>query len=165
MSNPIVLGKFGAAYGVRGWLHLISYTDPIKNIFDHPQWRVKHRGQWVTLEVEDGKAHNKGLIVKIRGIDDRELAREYTNDEITILSENLPKLSEEEHYWKDLIGMTVVTKEKINLGVVKELLATGSNDVFVVMGERERLIPYTNDVIINIDKHQNEITVDWDPEF
>lgn len=164
-NKKVVLGKFGAAYGVRGWLHLISYTDPIKNIFDYPQWQVKHRGKWITVTVEDGKGHNKGLIVKIEGIDDRELAREYTNDQIAIEREALPETSEEEHYWQDLEGATVITENGITLGVVKELIATGSNDVFVVTGERERLIPYTNDVVINIDKSKKEIIVNWDPEF
>jgi len=165
MSDKIILGKFGAAYGVRGWLHLISYTDPIDNLFEHTEWHVKHRGQWEILHIENGKAHGKGLVVKIKEINDRELAREYTNDKISIPREALPELSDDEHYWQDLVGATVVTENGIGLGIVKELIATGSNDVFVVVGERERLIPYTKDVVVKIDATKNEIIVNWDPEF
>lgn len=165
MSDKVILGKFGAAYGVRGWLHLISYTDPIDNIFNHTEWLVNHRSQWETLHVEHGKTHGKGLIVKIQKINDRELAREYTNDQISVPHDALPELAEDEHYWKDLIGAIVITENGITLGIVKDILATGANDVFVVAGERERLIPYTNDVVIKIDKTKKEISVNWDPEF
>jgi len=165
MNDKVILGRFGAAHGVRGWLYLISFTDPIDSIFEHTKWLVEHRGQWETLHLETGKRHGKGLVVKIKEIDDRELAREYTNDEIAIPRDNLPTLSEDEHYWEELVGAKVLTENGITLGVVKELLATGSNDVLVVTGKRQRLIPYTNDVIIKIDKTKKEITVNWDPEF
>ena len=161
----ITVGKFGAAYGIRGWLHLLSFTDPVDNIFNYAEWQVRHCDQWEILHLEQGKAHGKRLIVKIKEINDREAAREYTNDKIFIERDALPELSDDEHYWADLTGATVITQNGITLGIVKELLATGSNDVLVVAGERERLIPYTKDVIVNIDKTKNEITVDWDPEF
>ena len=161
----VSLGKFGAAYGVRGWLHLISFTDPIDNILHYPEWQVKQGIQWKTLHLEKSKTHGKGLIVKIKEINDREHAREYTNDEIFIERDALPELSENEYYWEDLKGAIIVTQDGMTLGIVKALLATGSNDVLVVAGERERLIPYLNNVIVKIDKIKNEIIVDWDPEF
>jgi len=165
MTDKVILGRFGAAYGVRGWLHLISFTDPIDNIFNYTEWHVKHRGKWAILHLEQGKTHGKGLVVKLDEINNREQAREYTNDEISVPREALPELPEDEHFWQDLMGMTVTTKNGITLGIVKDMIATGSNDVFVVAGERERLIPYTDKVIIKIDKNKKEMIVDWDPEF
>lgn len=165
MPNKVVLGKFGAAYGVRGWLHLISFTDPIDTICTYKEWHVIHHNQWEILHIENSKKHGKGLIVKIKEINDRELAREYTNDEISVPRADLPNLAEGEYYWQDLIGATVITENGITLGVVKELLTTGSNDVFVVVGERERLIPYTEGVVLKIDVTKNEIIVNWDPAF
>lgn len=165
MSNKVILGRFGAAYGVRGWLHLISFTDPIDNILHYAEWHVKHSNDWETLHLENSKVHGKGLIVKLKEINDREKAREYTNDEIAVPRESLPKLEEDEHFWHDLIDMTVITKTGITLGAIKNIIETGSNDVFIVSGERERLIPYTDDVVIEIDKIKKTITVDWDPEF
>jgi 16S rRNA processing protein RimM len=164
-SDYLILGRLGASHGVRGWLHLNSFTDPIDNIFQYKQWQVKHRGQWQPVEVTQGKVQGNRLVVKLKGIDNRELASEYTNDEIAVSQEALPELSEDEYYWQDLIGATVTTQSGINLGIVKSLMTTGSNDVFVVQGERERLIPYTDDVVIHIDKKAQQITVNWDPEF
>jgi len=165
MADKIILGRFGAAYGVRGWLHLISYTDPIDSILDYAEWQVNHRGQWQMLHPEHSKTHNKGLVIKLEEINDREQAREYTNDEIFVPREVLPELPADEYFWQDLIGMTVSTKNGITLGIVKNMIATGSNDVFVVGGAHQRLIPYTDHVVIKIDKLNKTIVVDWDPEF
>jgi len=167
MSRRIILGKLGAAYGVRGWLHITSFTDPLDNILEYTEWQVHHRGQWKTLHIEKGKLHGNSLVVKLKEISDRELAREYTNSEIAIPREILPVLSEEEYYWEDLVGAAVMTESGTPLGTVKEMMATGSNDVFVVIGERQRqrLIPYTEGVVIKIDQTKKEIIVNWDPEF
>lgn len=163
--EKIILGRFGAAYGVRGWLHLISFTHPIDNILEHKEWQVKHGNNWVTLHLEKGQIHGKGLVVKIKEINDRELAREYTNDTIAIFRENLPSLSDNEYYWEDLIGTSVITEKGIKLGTVKSLMATGANDVIVVSGDKEILIPYINSVIVTIDLEKKEIIVNWDLEF
>ena len=105
------------------------------------------------------------MVVKIQEINDRELAREYANNPIAIERNALPKLDEEEYYWQDLIGCTVETTSGICLGQVKSLMETGSNDVLVVVGERERLIPYIDSVVISIDVTKKSIVVDWDSEF
>jgi len=165
MKDKIILGKLGAAYGVRGWLKVISYTQPIDNILNYPNWYLRHNDQWQTVNIENSKPHGNGIIVKIKGITDREHAQSYTNDEIAVDADTLPTLIADEHYWKDLIGMAVVNTEGVALGTVNDLLETGSNDVLIVKGDREHLIPYTKHVIQSIDTKNKTITVDWDPDF
>ena len=165
MNDKIILGRFGAVYGVRGWLRVVSFTQPIENILNYPKWQVQHLDSWETIIVEDGKIHGKGIIVKIKEISDREQAQAYTSDDIAIDSEALPELNKDEHYWKDLIGMSVITKDGITLGTVKNLLETGANDVLIIKGKRERMIPYTKHTIQSIDIEKKIITVDWDPDF
>ena len=65
-----------------------------------------------------------------------------------------------------MIGLKVVTVDDLELGRVDNILATGANDVLVVSGERERLIPYvTGQVVREIDLDKGLIRVDWDADF
>jgi len=78
----------------------------------------------------------------------------------------LPPTQQNEYYWSDLVGLKVETTTGINLGVVDYLIETGANDVLVVVGDRERLIPFLQQQnVINVDLDAGEIVVDWDPEF
>jgi len=165
MEDKIILGRFGAVYGVRAWIKVNSFTQPIENILDYPAWQVQRLGSWETVTLEAAKMHGKGIIVKIPHIDDREQAKTYTNALIAVDRQELPELDESEYYWRDLIGMSVINKGGTPLGTVKDLLETGSNDVLIVESDRERLIPYTKQVIQSIDRGKKIITVDWDPEF
>ena len=172
-SEKIVVGKFGATYGIRGWLKVFSYTDNTESIFDYSPWFVEQGGKWVEYKVESWKRHNKGLVVKLDGLDVREDAQLMTNFEILIDPAVLPELPEDEFYWRDLIGMQVVTDKGYDLGTVSDLLETGSNDVLVVkanlkdaFGQKERLIPFLEEQVIkHIDREAQRIEVDWDPGF
>ena len=165
-SSPIIVGRIGAVYGVKGWLKIISDTQPLENILRYRPWLLKLNGRWVETEIEDAKTHGKGLVAKIRGCDDRELARNYTNAEIGITREQLPKPQQGEYYWADLEGLEVVNLEGINFGKIDHLFETGANDVIVVKGDEERLVPFImNDVIKEIDLDKQHMLVDWPSEF
>jgi 16S rRNA processing protein RimM len=172
-SEKIVVGKFGATYGIRGWLKVFSYTDNTESIFDYAPWYIQQGDKWVEYKVESWKRHNKGLVVKLEGLDVREDAQLMTNFEISINPAVLPELPSDEFYWRDLIGMHVVTDKGYDLGTVSDMLETGSNDVLVVkanlkdaFGQKERLIPFLEEQVIkNIDREAQRIEVDWDPGF
>jgi 16S rRNA processing protein RimM len=78
----------------------------------------------------------------------------------------LPKPKPGEFYWIDLEGLRVRTTEGVELGTVSHLFATAANDVMVVKGERERLIPFIRDrFVTEVDIDGGTLVVDWDPEF
>jgi 16S rRNA processing protein RimM len=172
-NEKLVVGKFGASYGIRGWLKVFSYTDNPESIFDYSPWFINQKGQWTELKVESWKRHNKGWVVKLEGIEIREDAHLLTNVEIAINPAALPELSEDEFYWRELFGMKVFNTQGYDLGEVVDMLETGSNDVLVVkanlkdaFGQKERLIPFLEEqVIINVDRQAQRIEVDWDPGF
>jgi len=86
--------------------------------------------------------------------------------EIAIKRDQLPATEDNEFYWIDLEGLKVVNQEGIDLGVVESLMETGANDVLVVRGDKERLIPFVMDeYVLDVDLDKGTITVDWDPEF
>jgi 16S rRNA processing protein RimM len=85
---------------------------------------------------------------------------------ISIARSQLPEPEKDEYYWSDLVGLAVVTTTGVSLGVVDHLLETGANDVLVVQGESERLIPFIQgSVVKKIDLVAGLIDVDWDPDF
>lgn len=163
-KNKIILGRFGSAHGVRGWLSVNSYTDPSDNILSYPNWQRETPAGWETLEITHSQVLHNKIIVKLAGCDDRNQAQHYTNQSIAIERSELPETEAGEYYWHDLIGLEVYSQEQL-LGVVKELKETGSNDVLIVQGERERWIPYHKNTIIQVDLVAKRIDVDWDPEF
>lgn len=165
MSNKIIVGRFGATYGVRGWLKVISFTQPIENILTYQPWFIEKNKSWELVTVSEGKPHGKNVVVKLANCNDPETARFYTNRDIAVDHSELPKLPAHEYYWSDLIGLRVTNQNNEDLGIVESLFATGANDVLVVKGDRERFIPYLSYVIISVDLAQKKMVVDWDSDF
>jgi len=164
-SRLIVLGKLSAPFGVRGWSKVTSFTEPPEGILDYKDWSVVKNGSARTLKVLQGKPHGKFIVVQFDGINDRDEAAALTHAEIQVHRSQLPE-SSDGYYWADLIGLNAVTKDGVELGVVESLMETGANDVLVVKGDRDRLIPWIeNDVIVQVDLAGKILTVDWDPEF
>ena len=168
MSNtPLILGKFASPYGVHGWIKVVSYTDPIDNLLDYPEWKIEKKShQWENLTIEAAKVHGRFLVVKLKGYDQPETVKVLTNCTIGVDRNAFPTLPAEEWYWTDLIGLQVVNKKGVTLGRVTELFETGSNDVLVVKDtqHKELLIPTLSSVIQSVDLTQQVLTVDWDPD-
>lgn len=172
-EENILVGKIGASYGIKGWFKINTYTDVPEGIFDYSPWRVTLNGNDHIVKVAEWRRHNKGLIAKFDGVDSRDDAEAWLHGEIFVSADQLPELSEDEFYWRDLKGMSVKTDKGYDLGKVSDLMETGSNDVLVVdanptdaFGKTERLIPYLQEsVILSVSKEDNTITVDWDPGF
>lgn len=162
----VQLGRIVGLYGVRGWVKVYSYTDPPENILQLVPWYLRKQGQWREVDRFEGRRHGKGVIARIGDVTDRDQAAGLINIDIAIPRSRLPELPDEEFYWTDLEGLTVVTTTGVTLGVVSHLIETGANDVLVVRNpERERLVPYTDAVVRTVDLATGTLTVDWDPEF
>lgn len=164
--SKVVLGRVSGLFGVRGWVKVYSHTEPRENIAGYRDWYLQCDGDWQPARVEQGRRHGKGVVVKLVGIEDRDQAAALIDCDIAIDRDQLPPLPPGEYYWADLEGLRVVTLEGTELGRVSHLFATGANDVMVVRGERERLLPFVQpDIIRRVDPEQGLIEVDWDPEF
>lgn len=163
--NKIIVGRLGVPYGVRGWIKVNSFTKPKDNILNYQPWLIDIRGKQQTVTLADHKPHGKSIVVLIEGCKDRDAAATYTNATITIYREQLPALAENEYYWTDLEGLTVYNHDETVLGTIEYIMSTGSNDVLVVKGDKEYLIPYLpKDVIVNINLAARTMHVKWDEE-
>ena len=165
-STRIMLGKINGLYGVRGWVKVFSYTKPITNILNYSPWQVYQQGQWQTVLAPEGQAHGKGIVARLESCHDRQEAARFLGADIAIYREQLPSLPEDEYYWSDLIGLTVINQENIILGQIEYLLETGANDVMVVTGKGERLIPLVfKEIVLEVNLAQRWLRVAWDVDF
>lgn len=161
----IVLGRISGLYGVNGWVRLFSYTEPRTGILEHTECRLRHDGGQQDARLIEGKAQGKGVVARFAGIEDRDTAARLIGQEILVSRSALPELSEGHFYWADLEGLSVETKDGALLGWVAYLLATGANDVLVVQGEKETLVPFLwGSVILDVDLEAGRIRVDWEWE-
>jgi 16S rRNA processing protein RimM len=104
--------------------------------------------------------------VQLKDCDDRDDAAALTGTDIGIYRSQLPPADTDEYYWSDLIGLQVITRGDRLLGVVDQLFETGANDVMVVKGEQEHLVPFiTGQVVESVDLDKRVIRVDWDPDY
>jgi len=170
--DPVIVGRITTVHGIKGWVKVHSFTELTEDIFRYPPWWLKTPEGWREIEVDQCRATNKGLLVHIAGVDDREVARQYCQLNIVVEKSQFPELKQGEYYWHQLEGLTVITCQgDTRLGVVDSLMETGANDVLVVKGDKEsldreeRLIPYTEQFVLRVDLDAGKIDVDWDPEF
>lgn len=161
VADHIILGRISGVYGVKGWVKVHSHTERRENILDYGEWYLGDK----TFRPEKGKVHGKGIIAKLKGIDDRDAAAALIGREISIPRSALPEPEEDQYYWSDLQGCRVTTQQGDDLGEVDHLFATGANDVMVVKGGRERLLPFIDSVILGVDLAERSIRVDWDKDF
>ena len=162
----IVIGKVGGPFGIKGWVKLLSHTEPRDRILDYSPWLVKGRDGWKEWNVAEGHAHGKGVIARLEGVTDRDQAMSLLGAEIAVWREQLGETKPGQYFWADLVGLDVRLEGGRSLGRVEGLMATGANDVLVVKGERERLIPFIQgQVIKGVDLGAGFIMVDWDPDF
>jgi 16S rRNA processing protein RimM len=158
----LVVGRFGAPYGIKGWLNVTSYTDPLENIVEYRPWFVERGSNWSEVTVVRTKPHRNGFVAQIEGVDDRNAAQELVGRSIGVPESALPAVGEDEFYWKDLIGLDVADPAGTVLGQVSGLMETGANDVVVVRTARgEVLIPFVRHVVLDVDLQRRRIVVDW----
>jgi len=163
----IELGHVAGVLGVQGWVKIHSYTDPRDNILNYTAWNLVSPDQSLQPYVlEAGRTQGKTLVAKLQGIENRDQAVLLLNQVITIQRNELPEANPGEYYWSDLEGLTVVNTTGVVFGTVTKLIATGANDVLVVQGDEERLIPFVPEQVIkSVELDEGRIIVAWDSDY
>lgn len=173
-DERLVVGRISGCYGIKGWVRIHSYTEPMENFLEFGGWKVHRRAGLEPIEFDSGRRQGKGLVAHIRGVDDRDLAETYQGLDVSVASDVLPELDDGDYYWHQLQGMQVwcdTESGQVLLGEVDYLIETGANDVLVVkacegsLDQRERLIPWLPGTTVRqVDKEAGRIEVDWFPE-
>lgn len=163
----VTLGRVSGVHGVQGWLKVHSDTSPRENIVTYSPWYLEREGHRSSWKVRSGRRQGKGVVAKLAGCNDRDAAEGLIGSTIAVRRDQLAEIEEPgEFYWADLVGLRVETVDGESLGHIEQLFETGSNDVIVIAGERERLVPYIwQQVVREVDLEAGVMRVDWDPEF
>lgn len=162
----VVMGRIVAPYGVQGWVKVVPETEAMNNLLSYKAWQIGKDGDWRKINLKSGKVHNDVLVVKLEGVNDRDAAFACKGSQVAVLRSELPELDDDsEVYWADLIGITVKNQQDVDFGKIADVFETGANDVIVVKGETERLIPFTEQTVIDVNVAQKTMLVDWDEDY
>jgi 16S rRNA processing protein RimM len=164
-EHLVVMGRITVPYGVRGWINIQPDTEYLDSLFDYPVWWIQAEGVWKAFSVEEVKVHGDHLVAKLEGVIDRDQAFKLKGKTIAVPRDELPEPEEGEYYWSDLVGLEVENLQGEKFGRIDSLFETGANDVMVVKGEQERLIPFIAQVVQEVDIAGKRMVVDWDADF
>ena len=166
-DKKIYLGKITGVHGIKGWLKIQSFSSPPENILNYPSWIITNKGEEDFYSIEQGRKQNNKIVVKLEKIDDRNTAESLINSKIQIQRSDLPKLSNENYYWSDLVGLSVLNSEEKVIGKIESLIETGANDVMVIITLKDEriLIPFVmHEIIKEVNVELSYIKIDWSIE-
>ena len=129
----VELGRIGAPFGLAGWVHVSSYTEPPDALLEYPEWALRPEGgerKW--HRIVEGQPHGERLVVRLDGIEDRNAAALLTGAWVEVERTELPPTGDREYYRADLIGLEVENLEGIALGRVVYFIDAPAGAVMVV---------------------------------
>lgn len=165
LDDLVCVGHILGAQGIKGWIRVFSNTSPRDNIVNYSPWIIEQGDELKAVSIS-GRSQGKNVVAQLEGCENRSAAEALTGCRILINPAQLPDLQAGEYYWSDLIGLQVESLQGEPLGVVASILETGADDVLVLSGERERLIPFViGDIVHEVDLERQRLVVDWLPDY
>jgi len=155
-ASLILVGICSGAVGVRGEIKVRTFTDNPER-FNSGNRVIIRSSQYI---IERLRIHRSQLIVKFSGVDSADDAFKLNNENICVQEEEVVSLPEGQYYHFQLLGMNVRNIAGDQLGAITEILTTGANDVYVVTGTAEILVPAISGVIVSVDISVSEMVVD-----
>jgi 16S rRNA processing protein RimM len=163
-KDSLELGRIGGPYGIKGWVHVQSYTSPPAKLLKYRQWTLStaHAGETV-YQVMESRMQGEGLVARLEGIEDRDRAALLHGSVIHVARSALPKLRKREYYQVDLIGLGVTNLEDVQLGTVSHFVETPGGDVMIVRNGsgQEHWVPATKQYLAKVDLDAGQVVVDW----
>jgi 16S rRNA processing protein RimM len=160
----IELGRIGAPYGIRGWTHVESFTDPPARLLEYRQWVLRlANGERLTKAVSAGRAHGDGLVAQLAEIESRADAARLTGAVVEVERAALAPLAAREYYRADLLGCRVRNLEGADLGEVSHFVDAPRGAVMVTVASdgREHWVRAAPPHLRRVDLAAREIVVDW----
>ncbi len=177
-ADAIEVARIGEAWGIKGWFKIIPFSAQPEALFSSKRWYLqppdrgpKPFGGTVLLPIKEAKDHSGSVVACSHDIQDRTAAEALKGARVWVARSSFPSAAPDEYYWVDLIGLSVVNREGLDLGVVTDLLSTGPQTVLVIQypgpeGKTlERMVPFVAAYIDQVELPQKLIRVDWQPEY
>ncbi len=155
------MGRVAGSYGVRGWVKVAPQAGVQESLAAAKEWWLDAAPR----RVEAARVHSATVIAKLEGIESREQALGLKGRQVSVAREALPEAGEGHYYLADLIGLEVVNLQGVALGVVRQWLTNGPQDVMELAGDRTRLVPWVAAVVKSVDLEAKRIEVDWEADW
>jgi 16S rRNA processing protein RimM len=160
-GDLVLLGKVAGTHGIRGELRVVAYSGDCSTLAALDRIMLRDpRGSLQEVAIASVRPQGGKALVRLEAFTGIDEVAPLVGREVLARRGQLPDLEEGEYYWHDLLGLRVVTEGGGELGTIAEIIATGSNDVYVVRGQgREYMIPATTEVVTAIDIAARTMTV------
>ena len=161
MEKFFQVGIISSTHGVRGEVKVFPTTDD-KNRFKKLKNVILDTGkEHMPLEIESVKFFKQFAILKFKGIDNINDIEKYKGKSLLVDRKNAVKLQKDEYFIADMIGMEVFTEDGNPFGVLKDVMETGANDVYVIdmLDGKEVLVPAIKQCILNVDVEEKKMTI------
>ena len=190
-ADAIEVGRIVDAWGIKGWFKVLPHSAQPEALFSSKRWFIQpssgpagarsaataaiRKTEAFLLPIREAKEHSDCIVATSPEVADRTAAEALRGASIFVARSSFPTAAEDEYYWVDLIGLSVVNREGVALGIVRELLAGGSQTTLVLESEEvddaaakvvvERMIPFVSAFVDKVDIAGRTITVDWQPDY
>jgi 16S rRNA processing protein RimM len=174
----VELGRIGAPFGLAGWVHVSSYTEPPEALLEYPEWALRpDGGERKGHRPVEGHLHGERLVVRFEGVESRDAAALLTGAWVEVERAELPPTGDREYYRADLIGLEVTNLEGIALGRVAYFIDAPTGAVMVVedrkgadtetdaISRREHWVLADPSHLRRVDLAAGLILVDWPAEL
>lgn len=155
------MGKVVRPHGIEGALRIKSYAQSEESFLNAGTVFLRSSsGETREYAVASVRPHKNMLLIKLEGLNTLEEAEIYRGATILIKRDSLPREGDGEYFWHELIGLEVYLSGGDYVGILKHILPTGSNDIYVVQeGRSEVLIPAIHEVVKEIDLINNRMII------
>ncbi|MFC0820300.1 ribosome maturation factor RimM [Moraxella marmotae] len=170
-SELVKIATLKKPYGIKGWLWVFSQTDNRADIFEMKPWWIKTATGFKPLTVKQWRHQGQGLVACFEEIADRNAAELMNGTGVWVSKDSFPELNEDEYYWSDLIGLSVVNEQGEKLGQIKEMFETGAHEIISLkpttdsIDNEERLIPWHRDIVLSVDLVGKTMRVAWGADY
>lgn len=153
MEAYFQIGIITSTHGVRGEVKVFPTTDDVRRFKRLKEVIADTGKEQITMEMEGVKFFKQFVILKFKGIDSIDAAEKYRKSRLLVARENAVRLGRDEYFVADLMGLRVLNEDGSELGVLKEVMETGANDVYVIAlnDGRELLLPAIRQCVLEVD--------------
>lgn len=164
MTNYYKVGKIVNTHGIKGEVRVISQTD-----FPEERYQVgetlylfKEDAAPLKLKIATHRKHKNFELLSFEGYPNINDVEKFRDSLLKVSEEQQGDLAENEFYYREIIGLTVIDENQKEIGTISEILSTGANDVWVVKrkGQKDALIPYIESVVQEIDLQAKKVYVE-----
>ena len=168
-NETVLIGKVGSPVGIKGEVRITLYAQDSTNLKEGKVLLLERAGKTMSAAIERLRFQKDRPVVKLEGVDDRNVAEEIRGMEVSIYASDLEELPEGEHYVRDLIGCRVVDIADNNreVGVLKYVIQNTAQSILEVETAEGKsvLIPAVDAFLRGIDEEAGIIEVELIPGF